>query len=159
MLVVKCGESLICLSNSTGVGHHSGDVSPPGDCKTPLWSNISGRRREAVSLTVCISERSISQSSHVVGERPVATAGRVCVFMCVCLRVVGWGGGVLVLPRQQPRLCNIIWCAVNKEHPAMCTIPPFISAVGNLWKQTFCSNQCTAVRLKTAACLSEALLH
>lgn len=55
-----------------------------------------------------------SQSSHVAAECFVAVAGRVCV--CVFSRVVGWrGGGVPLLLRQQPQLCNIIWRGVNKK--------------------------------------------
>lgn len=67
----------------------------------------------------------------MAGERFVALAGRACVCARVCFqeRLAGWGGGVLVLPRQRPQLCNIIWCGVNKKHPAMCTTLPFINAV------------------------------
>ena len=72
----------------------------------------------------------------------------VCVFVlnervCVCLKggsvgVGREGGGVLALPQQQPQLCNIICCGVNK---AMCTRCLFIPAVEDTRKQTCCSSQ------------------
>lgn len=59
-------------------------------------------------------------------------AGRV--FVCECVFKRGWlgggGGGVLLLPRQRPQLCNIIWCGVNKKHPAMCTTLPYYQCCG-----------------------------
>lgn len=74
-----------------------------------------------------------SQSSHVAAECFVAVAGRVCV--CVFSRVVGWrGGGVPLLLRQQPQLCNIIWRGVNKKkHPATCDTMAFFSFNLLLW--------------------------
>lgn len=43
--VVKRAECPICLWNNTRMGHHSGDISPPGDCKISLGSNISRHQR------------------------------------------------------------------------------------------------------------------
>lgn len=62
---------------------------------------------------VCNNKKQInSPLSHVAVKRFVA--GRVCV--CMFSRVVGWrGGGVPLLPRQLPQLCNIIWRGVNKK--------------------------------------------
>lgn len=75
------------------VDHRGGDVPPPGGGKMSLRRNK--RRREAISLTVCTSPRSINQSSHVAGECPVASAGSVyvCVLKGVC------GGWSLVVAK------------------------------------------------------------
>lgn len=123
---VRFCECLISWSNKAGVDHQSGDVSPSGDGKTSLRSfTLYGHQREAASLIV-----TVNQPAELCGRRMSCCLGRACVccvYVCVCVClwvVVGLGGGgVLVLPRQQPQLCNIIWCGVNKKHPAMCAEP------------------------------------
>lgn len=87
------------------------------------WQNhFQGEEREFCHRVDCLfkmcegknKKQKNSQLSHVAAERFVAAAGRVCV--CVFSRVVGWrGGGVPLLLRQQPQLCNIIWRGVNKK--------------------------------------------
>lgn len=88
--VVKCGECLICLSNNTGVDHHSGDASPPDDCKiSDRRSNF--RTSERGHLINSVYQRALNQPVESCGWRMSCCLSRACV--CVFKGGwVGWGG-------------------------------------------------------------------